>query len=258
LKNVSVAALLRHEAGLPNWRNFYVRGDDLKSRDWKDVISQAATNRQCSQANVYSDLGPILLTKLLEVTYEASFEIMFKKLCFDDLNLDPALTLGPGWSFRRDQCVPTGYCQVRERELIGEVHDENAWALGGFTGHSGLFGSLRMFLDFVRAFCQSRLGRIVLQQNIDWALRYPSSDSALGWRTGRDKVSGLFGSGHAIGHYGFTGTSFWLNPVDYSFSIVLTNRVKMARTSNLPAMRDFRSQVYAQSQAYINQCSNKA
>ena len=164
-----------------------------------------------------------------------------------------SLEVGPASLFSEAQCISTGWCAVRERTLKGEVHDENAWALGGFAGHSGLFSSGRAFGSYLRAFCQSRLGRMVVADNIRFAAQDLNSDSALGWRTARDPGSRVFGGGAGIGHMGFTGTAFWVDPHRRTYAVILTNRVVQSRTQNLKDIKTFRTKVLTLADAYLSE-----
>lgn len=245
-RNLVLADVLRHEAGLPAWRNFFVECSDTQARrDVRQVLDDAIRNRFLDHRNVYSDPDMILLGLLLESSSGTSVAELFLNFIREDLAVDPdKITLGPSWLHQSSDCVDTGYCAVRRRVLQGEVHDENAWALGGFTGHTGLFGSVESVVQYLRAFAGSRVGRRVICENSQWAARHEKSDSALGWRTGRDSSSNTFGEGRGIGHMGFTGTAFWIDPKTNFFAVLLTNRVAMARTANMSAMRIFRREVF--------------
>ena len=238
-----LADVLRHEAGLAFWRNFYVFCDG-KRRDPKHVLDHEIKCRQLDQKNVYSDLDMILLGFLLESSHKRPLSELFAEFLFHDLSLAKDLKLGPAWHHRPEDCVDTGFCEVRQRQLRGEVHDENAWALGGYTGHTGLFSSTEALVLYLRALTASTFGRRVIRENSTWSSAHPKSDSALGFRTARDYSSEVFGEGRGIGHMGFTGTAFWLDPGTDTFAVLLTNRVAMSRVGNLTAMREFRSAVF--------------
>jgi CubicO group peptidase (beta-lactamase class C family) len=132
--------------------------------------------------------------------------------------------------------APTEYDPWRQRHIRGEVHDENAYALGGVSAHAGLFSSghdvarlTRMYLnggtlDGVRLVKAETIRRFTTVQ--DSTL----SNRALGWET----PNGTNSAGHlmkrpAFGHTGFTGTSIWVDPSRDLFVILLTNRVNPTR-----------------------------
>jgi CubicO group peptidase (beta-lactamase class C family) len=138
----------------------------------------------------------------------------------------------------RARIAPTEYDPWRQRQVHGEVHDENAYALGGVSGHAGLFSTgadLARFarayltggtLDGRRVFDASTLDRFAAVQ--DTAL----SRRALGWETPTGGNSaGRYLSRSAIGHTGFTGTSLWMDRERGVFVLLLTNRVNPTRTN---------------------------
>lgn len=245
-RDLFLSDILRHEAGLPAWNNFFVRCcENDEQRNVKEALQQASKSRFLDHRNVYSDLGMILLGILLESNEGKPASELFLDFVRDDLSLNlEGLKLGPSWTHQPSDCVDTGYCPVRQRILRGEVHDENAWALGGYTGHTGLFGSTEAVVKYLRAFAVSKVGGRVLRENSAWAARDEKSNSGLGWRTARDVSSEVFGEGRGIGHMGFTGTAFWIDPKTNTFSVLLTNRVALARTANIPALRNFRRSVF--------------
>ncbi len=250
-KNLRLSDVLRHEAGLVFWKNFFVECDGFKRSKLK-ILSEALASINPKPKNLYSDIGPILLGHLLELSSASSLAEIWRQFCDKDLGSNEDLFPRPSWKFSSEDCAGTGFCAVRGRDLCGEVHDENAWALGGFSTHSGPFGNLHQTKNLLKAMNNSVLGKRVIKENFIWAQAHRDSDSALGWRTGRDQVSVQFGRGDSIGHYGFTGTAFWINPKDNSFVILLTNRVAKGRTSNMNDMKEFRSKMFSLFQEYID------
>lgn len=243
-RKLKISDVLRHESGIPAWRNFYVECEQ-KKRDPKAVFAEVITHRHLDHRNVYSDIGMIMLGKLLESARNRPLSEIFMDFATNELNFDLMQNkIGPSWLHKQEVCVDTGFCAIRQRILKGEVHDENAWALGGYTGHTGLFSTTETLAKYLRALYASPIGRRVIRENTRWASQFPSSDSALGWRTARDASSKAFGEGRGIGHMGFTGTAFWIDPKTNLFGIILTNRVALARVATLPKMREFRAAVF--------------
>jgi CubicO group peptidase (beta-lactamase class C family) len=139
--------------------------------------------------------------------------------------------------------APTEYDKEFRKKLVhGEVHDENAWVMGGVSGHAGLFssaGDLAIFAQMLlnggiygqkRFLKRSTVEMITTRQDV------PSgSTRALGWDTpapgGRSSAGHLL-SEHAFGHTGFTGTSIWIDPDKELFIILLANRVHPTREKN--------------------------
>ena len=148
----------------------------------------------------------------------------------------------------RARCAPTELDLWRGRLLQGEVHDENAWELGGAAGHAGLFGSATGVGTFARRILDgllsevggrgSKVGEFTLAtpESVARFARQsavPGSSRALGWDTMLPTSScGVRLSPRAIGHTGFTGTSLWIDPAQDLYVVLLTNRVHPTRESN--------------------------
>jgi CubicO group peptidase (beta-lactamase class C family) len=137
--------------------------------------------------------------------------------------------LAGGFGFRPDPraCAATERCSWRGRVIRGEVHDENAFALGGASGHAGLFGTIDAVLDFALSLLDGSglapagLAAIRSRQSerrtIGWEAHYA------GW-PGGDACST-----QTIGHTGFTGTGLWLDFERGLAWSLLTNRVHPSR-----------------------------
>lgn len=141
--------------------------------------------------------------------------------------------LPAGFSFRPDaaDCAATERCSWRGRVMRGEVHDENAFAMGGAAGHAGLFGSAGAVLGFVSGLIEGtvlgaaslaamREEQHVLQgvrRGLGWQL------ATAGWHGGDTCGAGV------IGHTGFTGTGVWIDLDRRRAWTLLTNRVHPSR-----------------------------
>jgi CubicO group peptidase (beta-lactamase class C family) len=129
--------------------------------------------------------------------------------------------------------APTEVTPPRGYPLRGEVHDENAYALGGVAGHAGLFSTaadLSVFAQMMLNGGEYNGVQIVSKPTVDLFTSRTFGHRALGW----DTAEGDYGSGRylgptAYGHTGFTGTSMWIDPEREMFVILLTNRVHAAR-----------------------------
>ena len=144
----------------------------------------------------------------------------------------------------RQACPPafaaTERCDWRGRVLSGEVHDANAWAMGGVAAHAGLFATAAGVWEFAHAMLEAAAGRrewlppALLRQSWQRQATPPGTTRALGWDTptpGRSSA-GAFFSPNAIGHLGFTGCSLWID-LERRVSVVLcTNRVHPSRRAD--------------------------
>src|SRR4029077_3063398 len=116
----------------------------------------------------------------------------------------------------RSRIAPTEIAPPRGYPLKGEVHDENAYALGGVAGHAGLFSTANDLAIFAQMMLNGGTyngTRIVSDSTVALFTKRAAGTRALGWETGGG--SGSCGSSlgaDAYGHTGFTGTSLWIDP----------------------------------------------
>jgi CubicO group peptidase (beta-lactamase class C family) len=130
--------------------------------------------------------------------------------------------------------------------LQGEVHDENAFALGGIAGHAGLFGTAEAVGQVTHAWLEGYKGKpgiydphLVKQ----FVTAQPGTSWALGWDTpSQPSSSGKCFSPESFGHLGFTGTSIWIDPVRELEVIFLSNRVHPTRENQ--AIKAFRPKLH--------------
>lgn len=138
-------------------------------------------------------------------------------------------TLDPGFTFKPDpaMCAATERCTWRGRVMRGEVHDENAFALGGASGHAGLFGAVDAVLDFALSLLN---GSAMSAASLATLRKREAPQRTLGWEMKYEMWSGgALCSDDTIGHTGFTGTGLW---IDFRRGVawsLLTNRVHPTR-----------------------------
>jgi CubicO group peptidase (beta-lactamase class C family) len=226
---VTVRMLLLHDSGLPAHREFY---KEAKDRDaiLARVLAEPLLHEPGKQVE-YSDLGFILLGEMIERLTGKSLDRYAKQNIFSPLGLDSSQFNPP--PKLRAEIAPTEDDKTFRRRLIwGEVHDQNASVMGGVAGQAGLFSTA----GDVAAFAQMILNggiyahhRIVSRATIEqFTARQTLGNSArtLGWDVPADPAAtGHFFSPHSFGHYGYTGTSLWLDQERGLFIILLTNRV---------------------------------
>lgn len=228
--HVTVADLLAHASGLSAYLPFY--RDHVGRREFETAICRLPLEYVPRSRAIYSDLGFILLGFLLEDLAGSRLDEQFSGLCaewgVDDLLFRPAAA-------DHTRIAPTGVDPWRGRCLRGEVHDGNAWALGGVAGHAGLFGSAPAVGTFARRLLAEARGatpaarRLASPAVLERFLRrtdVPGSSRALGWDTMLPTSScGPKMHATAIGHTGFTGTSLWIDVETDAYFVLLTNRV---------------------------------
>jgi CubicO group peptidase (beta-lactamase class C family) len=227
--DVTVRQLLTHTSGLPAGRDLR----RLATSAWEARQLVMSTPLTCAPGRclVYSDLGADVLGFTIEAITGQGLdaflsERVFAPLGMNDTQFRPALSL-------RDRIAPTEVSSPRGYAIRGEVHDENAWALGGVAGHAGLFSTaadLSLFAQMMLNRGTFNGVRIVSDSAVARFTARATGTRALGWDTADgDGPAGVHMGERAYGHTGFTGTSLWIDPDRDLFVVLLTNRVHAAR-----------------------------
>ena len=253
----TVRDLLTHRSGLPGWRPFYERLDQetvvpessggnqpVKQRVLKMIRDEPLIYTRGERC-VYSDLGFMLLGFLVERLSGMALDLWFKEEIVHPLQADPMMFCPTAGGAQLDgirpivdvsRIAPTEQDAWRNRLLRGEVHDENAAAMGGVAGHAGLFGAAESVLAVSGAWLHGYHGReSILDRDLvrEFTTRQESavrSSWALGWDTpSAPSSSGSSFSEHSFGHLGYTGTSLWIDPQCELEVVLLSNRVHPSR-----------------------------
>jgi CubicO group peptidase (beta-lactamase class C family) len=266
---VTFRHLLAHCSGLTAWRPFYKlvaeieRGgrvnfmSSLGAKQWVfEEIHREKPEAPLATKAIYSDLNFIVLGEAVEQATGATLDRFCHERIFRPLGLRTTGFIDNSTARTRklepvqEMFAATENCPSRKRILIGEVDDENAFAMGGVAGHAGLFAPVRE-VDRIAAeliaCCKGRSNfmpeKIVREfWTRDGAVQ--GSTWALGWDTPSPIHSS---SGHhfpatAVGHLGFTGTSIWIDPEREIAVSILTNRVHPSRDNQ--AIREFRPKIH--------------
>ena len=276
--HITFRHLLNHSSGLPAWRAYYKDILEIERRGGRInfLSSQAAKEHvyqeihrervaiQPGQQAVYSDVGFILLGAALEEVsgmpldrfcHERIFRPFgLRATGFIDLSLLRQRRLEPV----TEMIAPTERCAWRKKILCGEVDDDNAYAMGGVSGHAGLFASAKD-LDTLLCRLKECYGNAsqaipprVVREFWTRDQTVPGSTWCLGWDTPSPVGSsaGAHFSPQSVGHLGFTGTSVWLDLERDRHVILLSNRVHPSRDNELiKAFRPFIHDVIAKALA---------
>jgi CubicO group peptidase (beta-lactamase class C family) len=232
---VTIGDLLSHASGLTAYLPFF--RDHAGRDEFERAICALPLEYPPGTRSIYSDLGFVLLGFILQDAAAGTpLAVQFRPIAAlagaDPLSFHPPRE----W---RSRIAPTEVDPWRGRLLVGEVHDENAWALGGAAGHAGLFGTAAAVGAFARAVLRTIGGEPLLArpETVRRFIRrtgVPGSSRALGWDTMLPTSScGTRMSPSAIGHTGFTGTSLWIDWERDLYVVLLTNRVHPARDNEL-------------------------
>jgi len=265
---VTIRHLLTHSSGLKPWRAFHELLLERERKTGEQLLATPAARELIlervlrsglvhapGEAAVYGDLDFIALGAVVEAVSHQSLDVYAREKIFEPLSMRDSFFLptGPGADVPaplRRRIAATENCPWRERIVWGEVHDPNAWAMGGVAGHAGLFATAGDVMRFARAVLDVWHGRsdvlpaAALRDFSERQQLPKGSDWALGWDTPTEGQSsaGTHFSARSIGHLGFTGTSLWIDLEREAVVVMLTNRVhqvaKKSRFELRPAVHD--------------------
>jgi len=221
---VTFRNLLVHNSGLPAWRAFKDQPDAQAALQMAfDTFFSYPTAEQI----VYSDVGLILLgVATSRLAGRPVDETIYQRVTQPlglSAHFQPAAPLQSAQNI-----APTEFCKWRGRRIVGEVHDESAWRLGGVAGHAGMFAHARDVAAFGQSFLDASLLR---PETIAEMTRLQAEANAvrrgLGfalWSPDPVASSNPF-SQATFGHTGFTGTCLWIDPSRSLVVALLTNDV---------------------------------
>ncbi|HEX8208637.1 MAG TPA: serine hydrolase [Longimicrobium sp.] len=224
---ITVRMLVAHngglEAGAPLHRQFRGREAFLQQ------ISQRPLRFTPGTRTTYSDWDMVLAGFIIERLTGKTLDVIADEQLFRPLGMRET-RWNPGAALR-PRTAATEVAADRGGLIWGEVHDANAWAIGGVAGHAGLFSSVRDMAVFAQMLLNGgeyNGVRILRPQTVArWtAPQGRGASRALGWDTPSERSSaGRYFGPRSFGHTGYTGTSLWIDPERGLFVIILTNRV---------------------------------
>jgi CubicO group peptidase (beta-lactamase class C family) len=252
-EGVRVRHLLAHAAGLKPWRAYHEVLREKERKTGESLVGSAAAREfivdrtlrsapvhEPGEAAVYGDLDFIALGALVEAVSGRRLDEFCRERTFGPLGMRETCFVRHGDGERlpealRRRSAATEACPWRGRVVWGEVHDPNAFAMGGVAGHAGLFATADDVMAFAQAWLDAWKGRegpLPPALVREWSRRQelpPGSGWALGWDTPTPGASssGRHFSPASIGHLGFTGTSLWIDPESEAIVVLLTNRVHL-------------------------------
>lgn len=259
---IELQHLLAHNSGLADWNPFFENVPPEHTGlppGYEHIVEQVLSTmpqKPVTHETLYSDLGFIALGHYLTQVHQTPLNVLYEAWCQKNLPQSEARFVSltqDGFHPHLNRVAPTAQCPWRKRRLHGQVHDDNCFTMGGVSGHAGLFGRLEDVAVYGRW-----LGQTLQATNpVGEALRNmvaATFERPLGFD--RPTPGGSTGeaiSPKAIGHLGFTGTSFWLDPGDAAHPgaiyILLTNRVYY--DDNLEAFKKIRRRFHQEATTYL-------
>ena len=244
---ITTRDLLSHSSGFPAHREYFTILKDIPAKEKKEfvekLILQEKLEYKAGTMSVYSDLGFILLGRIIEKKAGCSLSHYVEEKVLRPFKLGKKIFYMPmddgGKNLKKTDFVATENCPWRKKILCGEVHDDNCYTMDGVAGHSGLFGNIAgvtalagLLLDIWKGKAvHPNINKEDLQGFLARQKHIPGSSWALGFDTPAKKASssGIHFSRESVGHLGFTGTSFWIDPEKEVVIVLLSNRVHPSR-----------------------------
>ncbi|HET97500.1 MAG TPA: class A beta-lactamase-related serine hydrolase [Desulfurivibrio alkaliphilus] len=241
--------LLGHSAGLPAHLPFFEHWAPQSALEQREGIREKVVAEIMARpllftpgtATLYSDLGYILAGMVVEKRSGDDLAEFIEKNIYAPLGLSNQLFFNPHNHPRQVVYAPGEYCSWRQRLLKGEVGDENCALLGGVAGHAGLFGNIRgvagltsYLLDIWQNQAPEKL-ILIESDDLRHCLTKQQIKNDTTWALGMDTPSARGSSGGdllsaaSVGHLGYAGTSFWIDPHRELVVVLLTNRVHPSR-----------------------------
>jgi len=263
-KNITIAQLLSHSSGILSYRPYFELYSPYSDKDNKKIIIHQILNDpleyEIGTDCRYSDLGFILLGDLVEQLSGKSLDFLFEEKISAPLGLENDifyLPLSQKNKYLSTIFAATEHCNWRKRVMQKEVHDEHAFLMEGVAGHAGLFGNLNgviTLLEQVLEKWQGKGSKLPFSQSLlQKALQRKYTDKT--WCLGFDTPStgytsaGKYFSKRSVGHLGYTGTSFWIDPENDCIVVLLTNRVHPSRENK--KIREYRPWFHDQVMEYL-------
>ncbi|MBD2846347.1 beta-lactamase family protein [Paenibacillus sp. IB182496] len=228
-KGVKIKHLLQHLSGLP--ADLPIVPRSAAGRDVLGEIYRARLESEPGRVVRYSDLGMILLGELASRVGGRPIERLAQERVLAPLDMR-----GTGYAVQLPEltarAAATEY--VDGRYLVGEVHDEKTWQMGGASGSAGLFGTAEDLARYTDVWLDPGAARLLSPDLAAAALAHPRQGRGLGWEVHHDEAwrpvsCGLSWPPGSFGHTGFTGTSIWCEPQLRLAIVWLTNAVHAGR-----------------------------
>ncbi len=243
--DTSIGELLTHSTLFQAWLPFYLLAGG------RDMILTELVRAPLVLDGpnvVYSDVNFIVLTFILETLTGERIDTIAERSIFgliglkstvfnplSDILLTRIAASELGNAYEKQTCIEHGFLQLdldtyfRPYTIWGEVHDGNAYFMGGVAGHAGLFSTaeevFKIALQFLPNYTQLLKPETcdLFRTNFTKGMNEDRS-FAFQLASTKDSTAGIKMSPESFGHLGFTGTSLWIDPIKERIFILLTNR----------------------------------
>jgi CubicO group peptidase (beta-lactamase class C family) len=236
--SITLRMLLTHSGGLEAYAPLY---RDMRGREeYLRAIAERPLKAAPGTTTIYSDWDMVILQLVIERIIGQPLDAFAAERIFNPLGLRETMFRPDTTNLAlRRRIAPTQVDSARGGLLWGVVHDGNAWALGGVSGHAGLFSSARDLATFAQMMLNGGTYdgvRLLKPATIArWTVpQLAGSSRALGWDTpATESSAGDYFSPRSFGHTGFTGPYMWIDPERGLFVVLVTNRVNSRGVSDL-------------------------
>lgn len=262
--DITVDQLLRHTSGFPAHRPFYERvvatPEPLRRGFMRELLLQEPLVAKPGERQIYSDLGYMLLAWVVESVSGSQLDQFACKQIYEPAGIKDLFFMridnrSQVACEKSNSClknirrfVSTERCPWRKKIVRGEVHDDNAWAVGGVDGHAGLFGTASavwsLLIELMHLLHGRESGLIDRELLKAFLTKKGSGEMVAGFDTPSlsGSSAGRYFSSESVGHLGFTGTSFWMDPLKSLIVVLLSNRVHPSRENQ--KIKAFRPEIH--------------
>jgi CubicO group peptidase (beta-lactamase class C family) len=241
---ITIQHILTHTSGLPNavrlFEHYHGERQIIEEICHQKLVFAPGAN--C----LYTDLGFILLGEIVWIISSLRLDEFTQRYVFNPLEMADTMFAPP--ESLKARIAPTECVGWRGGVIHGEVHDENAWAMGGIAGHAGLFSTVEDLARFCTMILNQGMykGESILNTGSisDMETIYSSNSEesyGLGWVINAPYFMGDLASKGTLGHTGFTGTSILLKPMHHLAVVFLSNRIYPTREG--PLLNPYRRRV---------------
>jgi CubicO group peptidase (beta-lactamase class C family) len=247
-EKITVMDLLSHSSGMSAYKPYFhdlqkIEGKEKRKQQLFKLIINEKLLYETGQKSLYSDLGFMMLGFIIEEISGESIDRFVEEKIFKPFSIEKDIFFRPiNGENSANSFAPTENCPWRKRILTGEVSDENCYILGGVSGHAGLFGNvdgvLKICTFLLDAWKNKEKHPALSTDHLPFFFKRRGEIKGSTWALGFDtpnkegSSAGQHFSEKSVGHLGFTGTSFWIDPERQLVVVLLSNRVHPSRENN--------------------------